>query len=270
MLHVLTATWFAWIFTLVCSLTVLTAAERFTARLQESEQDPLSSYVLGLKNWLTYILVGVTVSTILSQLLETAQIKPLFEIDLQAISTRSPIGYLASLIIFPFAAYFVTDFFYYWFHRAQHTLPILWRVHKVHHSVQHMNATNSAHHPGEEVLRLLLMIIPMNFLVSVNTDMTVAVAIILRGWGSLIHSNLNVNFGLLEKIVTLPRVHRIHHSVEPRHFDKNFAASFPLFDWLFGTAYFPKSGEFPRTGLDSTMQPPDIIGQILLPLKKDS
>ena len=45
-----------------------------------------------------------------------------------------------------------------------------------------------------------------------------------------------------------PQYHRMHHSLQTQHLDKNFALFFPLRDIFFGTYYRPKKGEFPSTG----------------------
>jgi sterol desaturase/sphingolipid hydroxylase (fatty acid hydroxylase superfamily) len=63
------------------------------------------------------------------------------------------------------------------------------------------------------------------------------------------HLNLRLGFGYLTLWIMGPQYHLIHHSMNPEHRDKNFANMFPIWDWLFGTAYVPASDEFPRTGL---------------------
>ena len=50
-------------------------------------------------------------------------------------------------------------------------------------------------------------------------------------------------------VITGPQYHRIHHSFQLEHLDKNFAAFFPIWDILFGTYYHPGKDEFPSTGL---------------------
>jgi len=53
---------------------------------------------------------------------------------------------------------------------------------------------------------------------------------------------------LLDRIIVTPQVHRIHHSVDPSHYNRNFADALPLFDILFGTYYRPQAQEFAATG----------------------
>jgi sterol desaturase/sphingolipid hydroxylase (fatty acid hydroxylase superfamily) len=58
--------------------------------------------------------------------------------------------------------------------------------------------------------------------------------------------------GLLTPVVTGPQYHRIHHSIEPKHLGKNYAAFFPIWDRIFGTCWQPARDEWPETGLPDT------------------
>ena len=63
------------------------------------------------------------------------------------------------------------------------------------------------------------------------------------------HVNIRVSFGRFALWVQNPQYHRIHHSIEPQHFNKNFCKLLPIIDVIFGTAYKPGDDEFPATGL---------------------
>ena len=68
--------------------------------------------------------------------------------------------------------------------------------------------------------------------------------------GNFLHSPTRLHLGpIVRRILADNRFHRIHHSTDPRHFDKNFGAGTSLWDQLFGTAYFPTADEWPDTGL---------------------
>jgi sterol desaturase/sphingolipid hydroxylase (fatty acid hydroxylase superfamily) len=54
---------------------------------------------------------------------------------------------------------------------------------------------------------------------------------------------------ILRRLIADNRFHRIHHSVDPHHFDKNFGAGTTIWDQLFGTAHFPAADEWPDTGI---------------------
>ena len=68
-------------------------------------------------------------------------------------------------------------------------------------------------------------------------------------WSYVVHANVRIGFGRFWWVLSSPQYHRIHHSIEPEHRDKNFAVWFPIYDVLFGTAHRPKPGEFPETGV---------------------
>ena len=61
--------------------------------------------------------------------------------------------------------------------------------------------------------------------------------------------------------------HRIHHSLEERHFNRNFGTITPLWDVLFGTACFPKAGEWPKVGLADVPEPKTLREYLLMPFR---
>lgn len=153
-----------------------------------------------------------------------------------------------SLVLF----FFIYDFFYYWFHRWQHRLPVLWEQHKLHHSERSLNATTAMrHHWLEEMLRIFFVSLPMAIVFDLTPVTAGWLGAVLVYWPYFIHANLRLPFGPLTHVVVGPQAHRIHHSLESAHADRNFAAVFPLWDIVFGTFCAPASGEYPRTGLHS-------------------
>ena len=155
-------------------------------------------------------------------------------------------GYLANWLVF----FFVFDFFYYWLHRMQHSISLLWRQHLLHHTERSLNvSTTQRHHWLEEPLRLLAIGIPTGTIVAVDTSGAPVIAFVLSCWGFFIHSNLRLRLGPLSAWLAGPQVHRIHHSIEPAHQNRNFAAFFPFWDRLFGTYWSPARGEFPDVGV---------------------
>lgn len=163
----------------------------------------------------------------------------------------------------------VIDFFYYWFHRWQHTKPFLWEQHKFHHSEESLNVTSSRRvHWLEDPLLVIFLGIPMGLVFQFNGLALGILAFIEVLWLQFIHLNLKLNLGLLSPVITGPQYHRIHHSFEAEHLDKNFSAFFPLWDIIFGTYYQPHSGEFPRTGLASGKTYNNLWVATLLPFRE--
>lgn len=185
---------------------------------------------------------------------------------LAAIGARPLINLRPLPIIVAGLVFFLSyDFLYYWFHRAEHAFPWLWRIHAVHHSNEHLSAGFGYHHLAEAPLRAVLVAIPFGLLIGGGAG-SAFLAFILMMHGHYIHSSSRVNFGPVAWLIADNRVHRIHHSLEPQHFGKNFGAATLLWDWLFGTAHFPRPHEWPGVGLAGIKEPQSISNYLLMPL----
>jgi sterol desaturase/sphingolipid hydroxylase (fatty acid hydroxylase superfamily) len=154
-------------------------------------------------------------------------------------------------------------------HWLQHKLPVLWEFHKVHHSAEVLTPiTVLRMHPVDIVLNALTTALLLGaangvFLylyAGAVAEMTVIGANVLSflfflGGYHLRHSHVWILFprGLREHISS-PALHHIHHSKDPRHYDKNFARVFTLWDRLAGTLYIPEGKEELAFGLDDRDQ----------------
>jgi len=182
-------------------------------------------------------LAGATSAVFLASALQGAlHIEPL-------ISVRLP--WPVAVLLAPL----IGDLFYYWFHRAQHAVPALWRFHSVHHAIRDLSAVNSYHHWTEELLRVFFVTLPLAALIRIDYAVLPLVAFVMGLQGHLIHANTRVNLGPLNRLLGDNRTHRVHHSTEERHFGKNYGSFSTVWDQLFGTAYFPERGEWPDVGL---------------------
>ncbi|MGH6982521.1 MAG: sterol desaturase family protein, partial [Stellaceae bacterium] len=110
---------------------------------------------------------------------------------------------------------------------------------------------------------LLLLTAPMFGVLSLPVPLTAA----YLAYGFFVHANLRLDLGRLTPVIVGPQYHRIHHSLVPRHFHRNFAVVFPAIDMIFGTYYRPRPGEFPETGLEGVRH--DSVWQLqLLPFRR--
>ncbi len=142
------------------------------------------------------------------------------------------------------------DFLYYWLHRAQHQIPWLWRYHMVHHSdVNVCAASVGRHHWLEEGFRFFIITAPLIVFMGGAKDAPPWVLAFIVLNGILMHWNVAFRFGPLERCIITPAYHRIHHSIEERHYDKNFGVFTQLWDHVFGTRHVPSRGEYPETGI---------------------
>ena len=167
-----------------------------------------------------------------------------------------------SLTVGAMAAALVGDFFYYWCHRAQHRF--LWRFHAIHHSVRELSGVAAYHHITEEAIKVVLYFLPVGLFIDDPLGLPI-VGAILGLQGHYLHSTTRLNLGPLGRFIQDNRFHRIHHSIQPEHFDKNFGVFTTLWDCLFGTAYFPAPNEWPATGLADAPAPSSITDFYLRP-----
>jgi sterol desaturase/sphingolipid hydroxylase (fatty acid hydroxylase superfamily) len=154
------------------------------------------------------------------------------------------------------------DLQFYVKHRIEHRF--FWRFHAVHHSIRHLSAANSYHHWSEALMNLTIAI-PLLF-IDVAIGPTLGALMFLFTYQQFyIHSSARPHFGPLRWLLVDNVYHRVHHSTEPQHHHRNFAAMTPLWDWTFGTLYMPKSDEWPDVGLKEIDQPDSLLAWHSLP-----
>jgi sterol desaturase/sphingolipid hydroxylase (fatty acid hydroxylase superfamily) len=178
-------------------------------------------------------------------------------------------GILAIAIALSLIWLVMKDFFYYWFHRLQHTSRWLWMEHMLHHTDEHLNVTTSVRHHWLEMPLYAVCVAAPLLLLFHPPLITIPIASVLTNLlDYFIHSNAKLGFGRLSWLLTSPQNHRIHHSKLPEHRDKNFAVVTPLWDVLFGTYYHPGKDEYPPTGLSSGEKVESLRRALILPFPK--
>ena len=136
-------------------------------------------------------------------------------------------------------AFVVSEVCGYWGHRLSHEIPVLWRFHRVHHSAPELDwLAPSRRHPLDALIARTSTALPL--LVLGFGVPTVATHFALkRIQGLLVHANIDVRLGPLERVVATPFFHHWHHSADPDTWNTNYAGSVPAVDWLFGTLHLP-------------------------------
>lgn len=148
--------------------------------------------------------------------------------------------------------FIVRDFVQWWTHRVLHRVPFLWEFHKVHHSVEQMGfAAHMRYHWMETVIYRTIEYIPLA-LIGIGLRDFFIIHIITLFIGHFNHSNIQLNLGFLKYIFNNPQMHIWHHAKKLENFNYgvNFGISLSLWDYLFGTAYVPKSGRDIEIGVE--------------------
>jgi sterol desaturase/sphingolipid hydroxylase (fatty acid hydroxylase superfamily) len=161
----------------------------------------------------------------------------------------------------------VVDFLAYWIHRLQHTSRFLWAFHSIHHVPEQMTAlTSYRFHVVEQVISSLLMFIPALAL-GVPPQAWLPFVILQTFFEAIQHADLDWRFGRLYPLLVSPVFHAFHHSAARRHYDRNFAKIFSVWDVMFGTAVIGE--ERPRVyGVDGLHVRESLVDQFVSPFRQ--
>jgi sterol desaturase/sphingolipid hydroxylase (fatty acid hydroxylase superfamily) len=160
-------------------------------------------------------------------------------------------------------AFCLLDLAIYFQHRLFHYVPVLWRLHRMHHADLDIDVTTGARfHPIE-----ILLSLGIKFLVIVVLGAPALAAlgfeIGLNATSMFNHSNVRIHPSverLLRWFVVTPDMHRVHHSVVRRETDSNFGFNLPWWDRLFKTYRAqPKAGhEHMTIGIEQFRDPKEL------------
>ncbi|HEX2943268.1 MAG TPA: sterol desaturase family protein [Rhodopila sp.] len=163
-----------------------------------------------------------------------------------------------TLVFFTVTMLLAYDLSYYLYHRMQHQIPVLWELHKVHHSAQVMiGVTKDRVHPIDEIMNrwwdglipglcygiwMFYALNPVEVTVfGINVYLlrnTILMMDFVR------HTHLKLTYGkYLDAVLLSPHYHQLHHSVAQKHWDKNFGLALSVWDRLFGTLVIPEPDE---------------------------
>ncbi len=188
------------------------------------------------------------------------------------------------LILFTVSMLLAYDISYYWYHNLQHRIPLFWELHKVHHSAEVMvGTTKDRVHPLDEIMNrvwdgliagpvygiwLFYAFNPVELTV-LGINVYVLRNIIMMDF--VRHTHLKISFGkFLNAIILCPHYHQLHHSANPKHYDKNFGLMLSVWDKMFGTLFVPEPDESFSFGLADREHDEyqSMSGLYILPLRK--
>ena len=160
------------------------------------------------------------------------------------------LGYTFAIVIVADGALWISHF-------LEHKIGWLWEFHKVHHSAEVLTPlTNLRFHPVDVIFQNLWSVPATGFVVGLYgywfpkgvveiSILGMSAAYFLGSiFGLLRHMHIRVGFGPITSLIfSSPAMHQLHHSSEPRHFDKNFGFILSLWDTIAGTNYIPAADE---------------------------
>ena len=228
-------------------------------RVRTLQRDPVRMALRWPSNIGLFIIGGVLATTIVP-------------IGIYGFALARPPGPISNSGL-PFAAqvlltFVLLDFWRYWEHRVYHRVPLLWRLHLVHHSDTHVDVTTSErHHPLDVVLGTATLIAVIAVLgppaAAVGLYLLTATVVALYS-----HANLDVDTAwhrALGRFVVTAPVHAVHHSDFQAQTDSNYGSVLTIWDRLFGTYVDPARARIPNFGLRYFHLPADTrLARVLL------
>lgn len=196
----------------------------------------------------------------------------------------SALPFYASRAIITLMLFFAYELGYWFHHWLSHKVPLLWEFHKVHHTAQVLTPlTNFRVHPVDTWIFANILAFSAavangfgNYLFGDTayqyalSDTNIILVLFIHAYVHLQHSHMWIAFtGALGRIFVSPAHHQVHHSDNPKHFNKNFGSCLALWDWMFGTLYVPqKQREKLTFGFADHPDAHTVKGELVMPLVK--
>lgn len=172
------------------------------------------------------------------------------------------------------AAILILDFAIWVQHMVFHKVPMLWRLHRVHHADRDIDVTTALRfHPIEIAASMAIKIVVV-YLIGAPALGVILFEILLNGSAMFNHANMRLPLGVdrvLRRFLVTPDMHRVHHSTLKNETDSNYGFALSIWDRLFGTyTDQPENGHDGMViGLEWQDDKPSKLGwSLLLPFKK--
>jgi len=130
------------------------------------------------------------------------------------------------------------DFIIYLQHVLVHAVPVLWRLHRVHHADLDYDVTTGARFHTLEIILSMLIKFAAIIVIGPPVVAVVIFEVVLNAMAMFNHSNVRMPLGLdriIRLFVVTPDMHRVHHSVEDNEANSNYGFNLSIWDRLFGT-----------------------------------
>jgi sterol desaturase/sphingolipid hydroxylase (fatty acid hydroxylase superfamily) len=188
-------------------------------------------------------------------------------------------GFLPMLGLPPFVsgvlAFVILDFAIWLEHVVFHKVPLLWRIHRVHHADTGLDLTTGLRFHPLEILLSILWKSAVILTIGAPVVSVLIFEVVLNGAAMFNHANLRLPARadrLLRRVIVTPDMHSIHHSAEPSETDTNYGFNLSIWDRMFST-YLARSKHPPedmRIGLApyGNPLPARLLWSLLLPFRK--
>lgn len=179
------------------------------------------------------------------------------------------------LLIAFVVSFLILDFAVWLEHWASHKLPILWRIHKMHHADVDLDVTSALRFHPLEIILSMFWKAAIVVALGAPAFAVLLFEVVLNGMAMFNHSNVKMPLWLdriVRVIFVTPDMHRIHHSIHNQETDSNYGFNFAFWDRLFKTYTIePRDGQTNMViGLDEHQdrKPVNLLWSLILPFHK--
>lgn len=170
------------------------------------------------------------------------------------------------------AGFLLMDLTFYYWHRANHAMPLLWRFHNAHHIDPDLDVSTSFRFHFVEILYSALFRIAQVSLIGVSAPLYLTYELFFTLETMFHHSNVRLPLGferLLNKIIVTPRMHGIHHSFYRNETNSNYSVIFSWWDRLHRSLRLNARQNEIQIGVPAYHEIPDnsLINLILMPFR---
>lgn len=158
------------------------------------------------------------------------------------------------------------DLLEYWYHRLAHSVRWLWPLHAIHHTPTRLNVLKGPRHHVVYFLGRGVFVWTPLVVIGVPRGLIMCQFVAEVLVGTLAHANIAFRIpAFLHRTVVTPDFHRIHHSIDPKEGNSNYATVFPVWDVLFATHTDPMRVAGCQTGIADDPIPRKFASELLSP-----
>jgi sterol desaturase/sphingolipid hydroxylase (fatty acid hydroxylase superfamily) len=210
----------------------MAAFELWSPRLERTEM----AGALKARRWFTNISVLVISSVLLRVIFPAAAVGTAMWAEARGYGLFRLVGF--DPLVTGILSFFILDLAIWAEHFANHKIPLLWRIHRMHHSDTGFDVTTALRfHPLEIVISMLWKAFVV-ILIGAPVLSVLLFEIVLNGSSMFNHANARLPDrldALLRLVLVTPDMHRVHHSSFRPETDSNYGFNFPFWDRLFST-----------------------------------
>jgi len=210
--------------------------ELWSPRLERSEM----AGALKSRRWVTNLSILLVSSMVLRIIFPAAAVGAALWAETKGWGLFRIIG--MEPIVAGILSFVILDFAVWLEHVASHKIPLLWRIHRVHHADNGFDLTTGLRFHPVEILLSMFWKAGIVVLLGAPALSVLVFEIVLNGTSMFSHSNVAISKrfdSLLRRVFVTPDMHRVHHSSMHRETDSNYGFNFSFWDRLFGT-YVPQ------------------------------